>query len=168
MSYESILHEKWFYANIGANSETRFFEKNGFLTGDNPMDFLLTIHSILRWIIIAVSALTVFKFAVSWAGNQSFKGMDRGLAAGFSGLLDTQVLLGLIFFLWSGFNGAGFPAYRWEHMIIMIIAAALGHVPSRLKALGDKQRFFYSVIAILGAVVLVFVGVMRLPGGWTR
>lgn len=132
------------------------------------MEFLLTIHSVLRWIIIVVAVLAVVKFAIGWATNASFKGMDRGLAAGFSGLLDMQVLLGLIFFLWSGFNGAGFPGYRWEHMVTMIIAAALGHVPSRLKALGDKQRFFYSVVAILGALALVYVGVMRLPGGWTR
>ncbi|RJP53989.1 MAG: hypothetical protein C4583_03600 [Anaerolineaceae bacterium] len=132
------------------------------------MDFLFILHSVLRWIIIAVAALTVFKFAIGWAVNASFKGMDRGLAASFSGLLDVQVLLGLVFFLWSGFTGAGFPGYRWEHMVIMIIAAALGHVPSRLKALGDKQRFFYSVVAILGALALVYVGVMRLPGGWTR
>lgn len=132
------------------------------------MDFLLTLHSILRWIIVAIAALTVFKFAIGWASNASFKSMDRGLAAGFSGLMDAQVLLGLIFFLWSGFSGAGFPVYRWEHMVIMIIAAALGHVPSRLKALGDKQRFFYSVVAILSALALVYVGVMRLPGGWTR
>jgi uncharacterized membrane protein YfhO len=132
------------------------------------MSVIFTLHSILRWIIIVVAALTVFKFAISWAGNQSFKGMDRGLAAGFSGLLDAQVLLGIVYFIWSGFGGAGFPAYRWEHMVIMIAAAALGHVPSRLKALGDKQRFFYSVVAILGALVLVYVGVMLLPGGWTR
>ena len=132
------------------------------------MEFLLTIHSVLRWIIIGVAALAVFKFALGWSTNSSFKGMDRGLAAGFSGLMDTQVLLGLIFFLWSGFGGAGFPGHRWEHMVIMLIAAALGHIPSRLKALGDKQRFLYSLVAILGALALVYVGVMRLPGGWTR
>jgi hypothetical protein len=132
------------------------------------MDFLLTLHSILRWVIVVVAVLAVVKFALGWAMNASFKGMDRGLASGFSGLLDTQVLLGLIFFLWSGFGGAGFPGYRWEHMVTMLIAAALGHVPSRLKALGDKQRFFYSVAAILGALALVYVGVMLLPGGWTR
>lgn len=123
------------------------------------MDILLTLHSILRWFIIFLAALTVFKFAVSWAGNQSFKGIDRGLAAGLSGLMDTQVLLGLVFFLWSGFSGEGFPGYRWLHMLIMIVAAALGHVPSRLKTLGDKQRFSYSIVSILGAVVLVFVGI---------
>ena len=132
------------------------------------MAFLLTIHSTLRWIIIVVAFLAVVKFALGWAMNSSFKGMDRGLAAGFSGLLDTQVLLGLIYFVWSGLDGSGFPGFRWEHMVIMLVAAALGHVPARLKALGDKQRFFYSVVAILCALAMVYVGVMRLPGGWAR
>lgn len=123
------------------------------------MDFLLVLHSLLRWFIIAFAALTVFKFAVNWAMNSSFNRMDRGLASALSGLMDAQVLLGLIFFLWSGFTGEGFPGYRWIHMLIMIVAAGLMHVPARLKALGDKQRFSYSIVSILGALVLVFVGV---------
>ncbi len=123
------------------------------------MDIVLTIHSILRWFIIIMAALTVFKFAVSWAGNASFKGMDRGLSSALSGLMDAQVLLGLIYFLWSGLTGDGFPAARWFHLLIMIVAAALMHVPARLKALGDKQRFGYSIVSILGALALVFVGI---------
>lgn len=130
------------------------------------MEILLSVHSILRWLIILVAALAVIKYLISWASNSSFKGMDRGLAAGFSGLMDLQVLLGLVLFLWSGFAGAGFPAYRWEHLVLMILAAALGHVPARLKAQAAKQRFLYSAAAILGTLVLVFFGVLILPGGW--
>lgn len=132
------------------------------------MNILLEVHSIVRWAIVIVAALAIVKFTLGWLTNAAFKGMDRGLTAGFSGLMDTQVLLGLIYFVWTGVAGAGFPGYRWEHMVTMILAAALGHVPARLKALGDKQRFLYSLAAILGALVLVYVGVMRLPGGWTR
>ncbi len=123
------------------------------------MNILVIVHSLLRWFIIAFAALTIFKFAISWAGNRPFKSMDRGLASGLSGLMDLQVLLGLIYFLWSGFTGEGFPGYRILHMVIMIVAAALMHVPARLKALGDKQRFSYSIVSILGALVLVFVGI---------
>jgi hypothetical protein len=123
------------------------------------MDILLTIHSILRWVIVIVAALAIFKFSVGWAGNSSFKSMDRGLASGLSGLLDLQVLLGLIYFFVTGFGGAGFPAFRIFHMVIMLVAAALMHVPARLKSLSDKLRFQYSLFAILGALVLVFVGI---------
>lgn len=128
------------------------------------MDILLTIHSIVRWFIIIFAALTIFKFAISWAGNQSFKGMDRGLASGLSGLMDMQVLLGLIYFFVTGFGGDGFPANRILHLFLMLAAAALMHVPARLKALGDKQRFSYSIVSILGALVLVFVGIAMLAG----
>lgn len=132
------------------------------------MDFLLSVHSILRWLIILVAAFALIKYFIGWAANSSFKGMDRGLIAGFSGLMDLQMLLGLVFFLWTGYTGAGFPLYRWEHLGLMFLAAALGHMPRRLKAPGDKQKFLYSLLAILGALVLIFFGVLVLPGGWTR
>ena len=80
------------------------------------MNILLMVHSILRWFIIIIAALTVFKFAVSWAGNGSFKGMDRGLASGLSGLMDLQVLLGLIYFGSLGI-GVVAPIYggvKWQ------------------------------------------------------
>ena len=129
------------------------------------MDILLQIHSALRWAIVIVAVLLIVKYGVSWAGNRPFAGMDRGLAAGFSGLMDSQALLGFVYFLWSGFAGDGFPGYRWLHMIVMILAAALAHVPSRLKAMGDEQRFSYSLVSVLGAMLLVYLGVVVMPGG---
>jgi len=57
------------------------------------MDTLLAVHSFIRWIIMAVAVVAIVKFAVGWAANSLFKGMDRGLASGFSGLMDLQVLL---------------------------------------------------------------------------
>ncbi len=102
------------------------------------MDILLTVHSLLRWFIILIAALAIFKFSVSWAGNSAFKGMDRGLASALSGLMDAQVLLGFIYFLWDGFTGAGFPGTRWLHMLIMIVAAGLMHVPARLNVAGRQ------------------------------
>ncbi|MBI3738438.1 MAG: hypothetical protein HY258_05270 [Chloroflexi bacterium] len=127
------------------------------------MDILLTLHSIVRWFIIAVAALAIIKFTIGWAGNQSFKGMDRGLASGFSGLMDLQVLLGLIYFIWNGIAVAGFPLYRILHMIIMVIAAVTAHIPARLKNLNDKLRFQYSAMIIVGVLVLIFIGIAVLP-----
>ena len=66
------------------------------------MDTLIAIHSFIRWIIMAVAVVAIVKFAVGWAANSLFKGMDRGLASGFSGLMDLQVLLGLVYFIWNG------------------------------------------------------------------
>jgi len=92
--------------------------------------------------------------------------MDRGLASGFSGLMDLQVLLGLVYFIWNGIVVTGFPMYRILHMITMLIAAAVAHLPSRFKALNDKLRFQYSFLAILASLILVFIGISFLPNAW--
>ncbi len=127
------------------------------------MAILLMLHSLVRWVIILVAVVAIIKFAISWAGNASFKGMDRGLASGFSRLMDLQVLLGLIYFIWNGIAVTGFPLYRIEHMLTMLIATGLSHVSARLKNLNDKLRFQYSLFVILGTLVLVFIGISFLP-----
>ena len=128
------------------------------------MGTLLIIHSAVRWAIIVIAVIAIIKFWVALVTNASFKGMDRGLSSGYSGLMDLQVLIGLIYFIWNGLAVTGFPAYRILHMIVMILAAALGHVPARLKSMPDKPRFQYSLFAIIGSLVLVGVGISLLPG----
>jgi hypothetical protein len=123
------------------------------------MDILLTVHSAMRWPIIVIAVITIIKFILGLVNNASFKGMDRGLAAGFSGLMDLQVAIGLVYLIWNGIAVAGFPFYRILHMIVMIIAAAVGHVPSRLKSMPDKPRFQYSLFAVIGSLVLVGIGI---------
>ena len=130
------------------------------------MDILLAIHSFVRWIIILVAVIVIIKFAIGWAGNSLFKAMDRGLASAFSGLMDLQVTLGLIYLIWNGMVVTGFPTYRILHGVTMIIAAAVAHLPSRFKTLNDKLRFQYSLIAIVGSLILVAIGISFLPNGW--
>ena len=132
------------------------------------MNILLVIHSHFRWVVLLIAVIAVVKFALGWLRGGAFKGMDRGLAAGFSGSLDLQATLGLILTIWMGVTGGGFPMYRIEHATTMIIAAVLGHLPARWKNAADKTRFRNTLFCILGALLLIYVGVMRLPGGWTR
>jgi hypothetical protein len=132
------------------------------------MNILLEIHSIVRWLIVLVAVVAIVKFAMGWLQGGAFKGMDRGLSSGFSGLLDLQVTLGLILMVWTGLTGAGFPMFRIEHATTMVIAAVVAHLPARWKNATDSIRFRNTLFCILGALLLVYVGVMRLPGGWTR
>lgn len=128
---------------------------------------LLPLHSYLRWLIVIVAVTAIVKFAIGWLRGGAFKGMDRGLASGFAGLMDLQVLLGLIILIGLG-GGEGYPMVRIEHGVTMILAAVVGHLPARWKKAADDVRFRNTLFCILGALLLVFVGVMRLPGGWNR
>lgn len=132
------------------------------------MDILLIAHSHLRWLVVIVAVIAVVKFAVGWLKGGEFKGMDRGLTAGFSGVMDLQATLGIILLIWMGVSGGGFPMFRIEHGTTMILAAILGHVPARWKNAETTVRLRNTLFCILGSLLLVYVGVMRLPGGWTR
>jgi len=130
------------------------------------MGFLLMLHSIVRWLIVAVGVVALVKFAIGLAQKGAFGKMDRGLSSGFSGLMDLQVTLGLLYFLITGFGGVGFPLYRIEHGVTMLIAAGVAHAPSMFKKATNK--YAVALGAIAGALVLVYIGVALLPGGWSR
>ncbi len=130
------------------------------------MGFVLMIHSIVRWLIVVMGLFALGKFLVGWVSKREFTKMDHGLSAGFSGLMDLQVLLGFLFFFWSGLTGGGFALYRIEHMVTMLIAAMVAHLPSFMKK--AQNQFAVRFLAIVGALILVFFGVAFLPSGWSR
>lgn len=102
------------------------------------------------------------------ARAKPYAAIDRTLAKVFAGVVDLQVLLGIIYLLWSGFAGAGFPRYRLEHGVTMILVAVAAHFVGRGKGSSDSVRFRNSTLAILVTLLLVFAGVAVLPGGWSR
>jgi hypothetical protein len=130
------------------------------------MALLLSIHSHLRWLILIVALIAVVKFAVGWLRGGTYKGMDRGLASGFSGLMDLQAMLGLIFLVWNGLGGAGFPMFRIEHAVTMTVAAVVAHLHVLWKTTDDKKRFRNTLFIVLDTLIIVLIGVARLPQGW--
>ena len=131
------------------------------------MDFVLTLHSIVRWVIVIVAVVAIARFALVWAGKVQSSNMDRGLMSGFSGLLDLQVLLGLIYLVWNGLSGAGFPLFRLEHAFIMIVAVVIAHLSMRWKNAEAPIRARNNLFAIVASSVLIFVGV-AIVGGWVK
>jgi uncharacterized membrane protein YphA (DoxX/SURF4 family) len=132
------------------------------------MAILLMLHSIVRLFILLVAVIAIVKFTLGWLRGGQFKGMDRGLTAGFSGLMDLQVTLGIILMVWSGLVGGGFALYRIEHGVTMIVAAVVAHLPARWKNADDKTRFRNNLFVILAALVLVLIGISFLPNGLSR
>jgi len=124
------------------------------------------LHSLVRWLIVLVGVVALVKFTVGLVQKNTFGKMDRGLSSGFSGLINLQVTLGLLYFLITGFGGMGFPPYRIEHAVTMLIAAGVAHAPSMFKKAANK--YAVALGAIAGALVLIYIGVALLPGGWSR
>lgn len=133
------------------------------------MSVILEIHSFVRWAIVIVAVVALIKFAIGWAQKSKFTGGDRGLASAFTGLMDLQLLLGLIMLFWGGLvDGVGFPRVRLEHGFAMVIAVVVAHLAARWRKSGDTVRFRNTFLTILVSLLIVFAGVASLPGGWTR
>ena len=132
------------------------------------MSFLLIVHSYLRWLILIVALVAVIKFAIGWRRGSAFQRVDRIFASAFSGLMDLQALVGLILLVWGGVAGVGFPSFRIEHTVTMIIAAVVAHLHVLWKNADDQKRFRNSLFIVLDTLIVIFIGVARLPGGWGR
>lgn len=130
------------------------------------MGFILMLHSLVRWAVVALAVVVIVKFTLGWLRQMKFEKMDNGLAAGLTGLFDLQGALGLIFLIWAGLTGGGWPMYRIEHTVTMLVAVAIAHLPRIWKTAPDALRFRNTLFCFLGAFALIFLGIASLPQGW--
>ncbi len=130
------------------------------------MTLLLTLHSILRWVIVLAALAIIIKFALGLIQKQPYDKAARGLVSAFGGLMDTQLLLGTAFFVWSSLaiQGGFALRHRWEHLAVMLVAVIVAHLPAMWKQRDDQTRYRNGLAAILVSILLVVVGVFALPG----
>jgi hypothetical protein len=132
------------------------------------MGHILVAHSWNRWLIIVVAVLAVIRLLMLLRREGNAQRLELVLVSGFANLLGLQMILGLVYLLWSGFAGAGFPAYRFLHAGIMVFAVITGEQSRRWKEAPVALYARNSLLCIGGALLLIFIGVASLPGGWTR
>lgn len=133
------------------------------------MKALLYIHSWLRWVIVLVGLIALVIHVLGLVQKKSYNSMSSGLLSAFTGLMDLQMVVGLIQLIagWQGFvsAGGGFPRAQVEHAFTMLLAVAAAHVITRNKEKPDNIRYRNGVIAILVvAVLLVLATVFVLQG----
>ncbi len=128
------------------------------------MNIVLTLHSIVRWLVVVVAVVALVKFALGLSRRAAPDNMDRGLMSGFSGLVDLQALLGIILIVLLTLNG-GFLTFL-PHIGVMILAVLVAHLPMRWRKVNDPSVIRNNLFTLVGVLVLVFIGVSLLPQGW--
>ena len=129
------------------------------------MNIVLMLHSIVRWILVLVALIALVKFALEWSRKARVEKSDRVLMSAFSGMIDLQALLGIIFLFWQGLGTAiGFPQFRIEHAVTMIIAVVIAHSPMAWKKNETTAALRNNFLVVLAVLVVVFIGVAVLPG----
>ena len=123
------------------------------------MNLLLMAHVALGLLILVFALVAIVKYLIGWLGKGQFKGMDRGLMSGFSGLMDLQATVGILLLLWVALAGEGLPLSGILHGVIMIAAAVVAHLPARWKNADDVTRFRNNLFTIVAALIVVFIGI---------
>ncbi len=129
------------------------------------MTIVVTLHSIVRWLIVILAVVALVKFGVAFARRRSPDNMDRGLMSGFSGLIDLQALLGIILILWISLTGGPFLNFL-PHVITMVIAVMVAHLPMRWRRENNMNVLRNNLLTMVAVLVLVVIGVSLLPQGW--
>lgn len=130
---------------------------------------IFAAHSGWRWIALLAIVVAIGYGLWGWLSNQPWNQTGRKIAMFATISLDIQLLLGLVLYVLE--KGWNMPTgVRFEHPTFMILALVAVHVMSvRIKrGRGDQTRYRLLALGTLLALVLIVVGIVRLPGGAER
>lgn len=134
----------------------------------------LHLHSVLRWIALAVVVILVIKSIIGLTSKSAFGKLDNILGASFVGTMHLQFLLGLVlYFIFSPITETVFADFGaamknaelrfWavEHVTIMILAIALAQIgrSKSKKAASDAKKFKTSLIFFGLSLALMLAGI---------
>jgi hypothetical protein len=117
-----------------------------------------TLHSTVRYLVLLVALATLIVAFTGWR-RAAAPASERGLMMAFVGLVDVQVLLGLVLLALLPFYGA-----LIGHIVMMVLAAAAAHTGSVLARRREPGRSGSPVRAATVAVTLILIvgGIMAI------
>ena len=128
------------------------------------MLLLQTIHGHWRWVLALEAVLVIVKYALSLIQKSRYEGIDVTLGKAFAAVITVQFVLGLINIV-GRLSGATGAMYRqaWEHTFTGIIITGLAHM---LVPMTRKRGYLVGLIIALVSLLLMFVNVATVRGGW--
>jgi heme A synthase len=122
------------------------------------MRMLFYAHSGLRYLVLLMGLVAVAYFAYGLATKRPVDKSIRIIGSSFVGLLDLQVLLGIVLL------GSGWPFYPalWGHLAMMLLAAALAHVMMVLNRRRPNPGYLLPLIGVAGALLLILGGILAI------
>jgi hypothetical protein len=102
---------------------------------------LLHTHGLLRWILLLLAVVAIFRAFMGWRGNKAFETLDNKLGTFLVAGLHLQLVLGLILLSQSS-----------------VVAAAMQDMGAAMKNSAIRLRAIEHPLMMLAGVVLVQIG----------
>ena len=143
------------------------------------MGILISLHNIIRWIVVLFAVFAVVRAYRGWLTNQEYTEQDRKIGVFFGVSMDTQLLLGIILWIFgswgikafdtaSGLDGAERMSvlfFAIEHAFTMVVAVVLVHVGTIAAKRADNARNKHKWSAIIFSIAILLV-LFAIP--WTQ
>ena len=116
-------------------------------------------HSGLRYLVLLSAAMAIAVLLWGWRSRRPYEGQSRAITTVFVGVLDLQVLLGIILVLTRPWYGA-----LMGHLVMMIAAAFAAHgltVYAR-KQPDVRRAHMISLIGVALALALLLGGILAI------
>lgn len=140
-------------------------------------EITLTIHSILRWVVLLAAVFAVVRGILGWSGKRAWSALDDRLGLIFTIGLDLQLLLGLLlYFFLSPLTRVAFSDigaamsngvlrfFLAEHSLLMIVALILAHIGrARIRKADAAQRKFRQAAIWFGVALLLILAAIPWP-----
>ena len=136
--------------------------------------FLLTLHSLVRWVALIFGVLAAGRALIGWRGKIEWKPLDSQFGLLFTIGMDIQLLLGLLlYFFFSPITTNAFADFgaamsntqvRFflvEHLFLMLAAVVLAHVGRALskRAAEAAQKHQKAALFFTLAVVAMLIAI---------
>lgn len=123
---------------------------------DALSNILFHAHSGLRYLVLLAGLLALAYSLVAMLRDKPWDRTGRVLLMSFVGLIDLQVLIGLILV----FARVFYPAL-WGHLVMMILAAVVAHVAAGMnkRRPPEPRSHRVAVLGSAGALILIIGGI---------
>lgn len=127
-----------------------------------PINMLYHAHSGLRYLVLLVGILAVLYFLLAYFGRRPEDRLGRILTAAFAGLLDLQIVLGLLLVV----GGIYYPALI-GHIAMMVLAAVFAHGASIIarRSVDARRAHGTRLVGVLLALLTIAGGVAAIGRG---
>lgn len=126
-------------------------------------DILMWTHALVRWLVVALTLLALVVLVLRLVQRGTYDALVERVMRFFSIGIALQWVVGLVYFVVLGAFNIG---YRWEHLTTMTLALVAAHIHYMVKKRPARTRLIIGVVSIVIVLLLVYVGVARLPQGW--
>jgi hypothetical protein len=141
-------------------------------------DAALHAHSWLRWIVLLVGLAAIARAIGGRSSGRPWGRADDRLGAAFVGLLDLQLLIGLVLYfalspitkegmrdIGGAMANTGLRFWTIEHPFGMIVAIALAHIGrTRIRKATDAARRHRTALIFFTLALIVIVITIPWPG----